>query len=139
MAMLMCHRFCLRAQHVVETQSDADTITLGQIRFAFNHSGSAYSMTISMRQDKNNRKVHNMDRTIYCSCQSEWTCLPCFAARVIKTRRERGESDKSFLIKRNGSLMKYNTYYAAIKNILTQLGLNASNYGTHSFRAGGVT
>ena len=139
LALLLAHRFCLRAQHYVHTTSDADILTLGQIRFQYNDDGSVHSMTIGNRNDKNHRHTHEMERTVYCSCATEWTCLPCYADACIAMKKDGGATSASVLISKNGEAMTYEMMAKEVKRLMTAIGVNPNSYGTHSLRAGGIT
>ena len=54
LGMLLAQRFCFRAQHYLQTESKADFVTLGQIKFRYKSDGSVQNMSIYNKRDKNN-------------------------------------------------------------------------------------
>ena len=80
-----------------------------------------------------------MHRTVYCTCDTDWTCLPCMAHRNVKMRLAFGASPNDPLIIHEGKHMKYNYMENALKAIMQQLNVDPDGYGTHSLRAGGTT
>ena len=127
------------AHHYLATDSHADFLTLGQIKFRYNDDGSVRNMSIYNKRDKNNVSSYEMHRTVYCSCNTDWTCLPCLAHKNVKMRLLYGASLSDPLIIHEGKHMHYKTMQNAIKAIVKQLGLDPSGCGTHSLRAGGAT
>ena len=140
LALLLAQRFCFRAQHYLATDSEADFLTLGKIKFRYNKDGSVRNMSVHNKRDKNNKSTYEMQRTVYCSCNTDWTCLPCMAEKVVKMRLAYGAKPTDpLIINDKGKLLSYSSMELAIKSIMTQLGVNPKFYGTHSLRAGGAT
>ena len=138
-ALLLAHRFCLRAQHYLKTDSGADFVKLKSLKFRHNADGSMHSMSIYNKRDKNHASAYEMHRTVYCSCDTPWTCLPCYAYWVYKTRIDNGADMNEPFIMNNGKHMTYDYMQRKIKKLLEKLGVDPSSYGTHSLRAGGTT
>ena len=80
-----------------------------------------------------------MHRTVYCTCNTDWTCLPCMANRVVQMRLAQGAKSSEPLILHQGKHMTYSFMRTAIRSILIKLNVDPSSYGTHSLRAGGTT
>ena len=140
LALLLAQRFCFRAQHYLATPSKADFLTLGKIKFRYNKDGSVRNMTVYNKRDKNNKSTYEMERTVYCSCHTDWTCLPCMAEKIVNMRLAYGaKSSDPLIINDKGEHMSYGYLQEAIKAIMKQLGVNPKHYGTHSLRAGGAT
>ena len=140
LALLLAQRFCFRAQHYLATESNADFLTLGKIKFRYNQDGSVRNMSVHNKRDKNNKSTYEMQRTVYCSCHTDWTCLPCMAEKVVKMRLAYGAKPTDQLILNDkGQHMRYASLEETIKAIMRQLGVNPAHYGTHSLRAGGAT
>ena len=68
LGLLLAQRFCFRAQHYLLTESGADFLTLGKIKFRYNSDGSVKNMSVHNKRDKNNKSTYEMHRTVYCSC-----------------------------------------------------------------------
>ena len=140
LALLLAQRLCFRAQHYLKTDSEADFLTLGKIKFRYNKDGSVKNMSVHNKRDKNNKSTYEMQRTVYCSCHTDWTCLPCMAEKVVQMRLAYGAKPSDpLIINDDGDHMTYAHLEEAIKAIMTQLGVDPKHYGTHSLRAGGAT
>ena len=142
LAVLLAHRLCLRAQHYVKTEAqEVDIMTYGSLSFDKDKHGNVISMTYRNHTDKNHPVgTHPMDRTVYCTCHTEWTCLPCFACEFIEFNMEYGAKDKSdYLIAYQYEVLTYQEWLAIFKVLIVQSGLDPELYGTHSLRAGGTS
>ena len=139
LALLLAQRFCLRAQHYLKTDSDADFLTLGQVKFRYDKNENVISMTIHNKRDKNHASSHEMHRTVYCCCKTDWSCLPCYAEPIVDSRRARGCAPSEPLILNHGKHMRYTWFNQRLKRLIRELGLNDKYYSTHSLRAGGTT
>ena len=125
LAFLLAQRFCFRAQHYLTTESNADILTLGKIKFRYNKDGSVRNMSVHNKRDKNNKSTYEMQRTVYCSCHTDWTCLPCMAERVVKMRLAYGASvDDPLIINDQGKSMSYRTLQGALKAVMKQIHTN---------------
>ena len=142
---LLAQRFCLRSQHYCFTSSKhrTDIMTYGNVYFTCDNNDKVLSMTWRNSKDKNHPVgTHPMDRTIFCTCETEWTCLPCFAYEFI-------EFNKSYLVKDDDDALfapigsdepmsSYN-WYKMTKKLVKNIGLDPSNYSLHSYRSGGTS
>ena len=90
LGLLFAQRLCLRAQHYVKTRSkDIDILCYGSINFHPKAPNAlpcskVSGLTYYNRHDKNHAKGEDIrERTIYCTCGTEWTCLPCYAVNYL--------------------------------------------------------
>ena len=143
LGILLAQRFVLRAQHYCKTKSKADTIKYGNIFFTYDDKGKVYSMTWRNSRDKNHPVgSHPMDRTIFCTCNTPWTCLPCYAKEFIDDRYYWfDKEDNEPLFQRYGSHehVTDRDWRLRLKELIKQLGLDPKHYSLHSFRAGGAS
>ena len=141
LGILLAHRFCLRAQHYVKTSSKADTMTYGSLYFQYGNNNEVLSLTYRNCQDKNHPiGSHEMDRTIYCTCHTEWTCLPCYAQEVITFNMKYSDKDEyDPIIAYGNQILTYREWYDILHDIFEQMGLDPHNYTSHSLRAGGTS
>ena len=143
LGILLAQRFCMRSQHYCNTDSDVDLIKYGTVFFNADKNGKILSMTWRYKWDKNHKKSSPAkDRTIFCTCNTEWTCLPCFAFQFIEWNKYFvGKKDNDPLFSAIGSdqPITYRTWYDKTKKILKGIGLDSSNYALHSYRAGGAS
>ena len=143
LGILLAQRLVLRAQHYCKTKSNADVVTYGSIHFIYDDNGKVYSMTWRNSKDKNHKiGCHPMDRTIFCTCDTPWTCLPCCAKRFVDHQRfwnDKQDDDPLFQkLNTNEHIHDY-TWRNKVKALIKKLGLDASEYSLHSFRAGGAS
>ena len=142
LGLLMAHRFCLRAQHYVKTKAvDVDLLCYGSVTHELDRNGKVVSMTYRNRHDKNHpRGSRPMDRTIYCTCHTEWTCLPCYSYEILQFNREYvGMDDNDPIIAHSGGIITYDEWQETVQSLIAEIGLDPSDYGTHSLRAGGTS
>ena len=143
LGILLAQRLALRAQHYCKTSSNADVVSYGNIYFTYDDKGKVYSMTWRNSTDKNHKiGTHPMDRTIFCTCDTPWTCLPCFAEKFINQQRfwyDKQDEDPLFQKLGTDSHINDYTWRNKIKAIIKRLGLNEKDYSLHSFRAGGAS
>ena len=142
LAVLLAHRLCLRAQHYVKTEAqEVDIMTYGSLSFDKDIEGNVISMTYRNHTDKNHPVgSHPMDRTVYCTCHTEWTCLPCFACEFVEFNMEYGAKEESdYLIAYQYEVLDYQEWLSIFKVLIVQSGLDPELYGTHSLRAGGTS
>ena len=82
MAMLLQHRFLLRAEHYTTPPKQQpndiayhkDCLRMKHVEF-IPHSGFAQKMKITLFKDKNHQIVEKMVRIVPCTCHLEWTCV----------------------------------------------------------------
>ena len=100
-------------------------------------------MTWRNSHDKNHKVgSHPMDRTIFCCCDTIWTCLPCFAYKFIEFNKYylvKNDDDALFAPIGSDTAMKGNDWYKKTKSLILKIGLDPSNYALHSYRAGGTS
>ena len=107
------------------TESKADVLTLRKIKFRYNADGSVRNMSVHNKRDKNNKSTYEMHRTVYCTCDTDWTCLPCMAEKVVKMRLAYdAHLDEPLIIDDDGEHMNYSKMEGAIKAIMSQLGVD---------------
>ena len=135
MAMLFQHRFVLRAEHYCYTHEDKQWLRVKNILF-YPDIQQPTQVTIYTTQDKNHQFSTHNQRTCVCTCKTEWSCVVHELANyllprwIYKTRA---------VIQVDYKVIKYDFMLSAIKAIIKELKLDPTNYGTHSFRAGGAT
>ena len=64
------------------------------------------------------------------------TCPFLLLEQYLMVRRRRKQPDEQFFVFRDRSLVKPSHMRLVLKNVLTAIGLNPSNYGCHSYRIG---
>ena len=77
-----------------------------------------------------------MEKTVYCSCNTPWTCIVHMAQE--RFRKKNYHPDDCLFQCRTGDLT-YSAYRTIIRSLVAKIGLNPANYGTHSLRSGGVS
>ena len=138
---LFAHRFCARAQQFVHTNATVDILCYDSLHFDYDKDGHVDSLTYRNVRDKNHQwGEHPMDRTIYCTCHTRWTCFPCFADKVFKFNKKHLRVKGSDpIMKRDGNMISYNDWWHIIQALMAQIGCDPEDYGTHSLRAGGTS
>ena len=148
-ALLVAQRFCLRSQHYCnndkiplpsdKSDNDDDTpvsyLRVRDLRFNPNiHNPTA--LTVISRFDKNNRDLTHMERTVYCTCHTKWTCI----VHVAQNRfwNNKWSWDAALVQCRDGD-MYYSAMRKIVRDLIKKIGLNPSNYGTHGPRSGGTS
>ena len=149
-AALLAQRFCLRSQHYCNNdrhptpadESDVDKdapppkhLQLKDLRF-FPNIDNPTALTILTRYDKNNPNRSHMERTVYCSCHTPWTCIVHEAQKRFK--HHHWSLDSALAQCRKGD-MYYSAMRSIVNTLITKIGLDPRNYGTHSFRSGGTS
>ena len=94
------------------------------------------AITLSTYYDKNHPQLTRMDKTVYCTCHTKWTCIVHLAQK--RFRNKNYHPDSCLFQCRTGDLT-YSAYRAIVRYIVQKIGLNPNNYGTHSLRSGGVS
>ena len=138
MAMLLQHRFIMRAEHIVYTADDKLWLKLHNIRFKPNMMHPKLLM-ISNNKDKNHQINMPMQRTCKCTCALKWACVVCELRAYLLTDLNKFNDPNAPVIGTATQVLKYRRYLDVVHAVCKQLGWVASNYGTHSFRAGGAT
>ena len=138
---LFAHRFCARAQQFVHMNATVDILCYDSLHFDYDKDGHVDSLTYRNVRDKNHQwGEHPMDRTIYCTCHTRWTCFPCYADKVIKFNKKHLQVKGSDpIMKRDGKMISYNDWWHIIQALMAQIGCDPEDYGTHSLRAGGTS
>ena len=77
-----------------------------------------------------------MERTVYCSCKTRWTCVVHEAQKRFINNK--WPLDAALAQCRTGD-MHYSAMRCIIRSLIKKIGLNPSNYGTHSERSGGTS
>ena len=133
-------RFCLRSQHTCYNPKLNHQIYIrrGNVHFEPSNSLNPVAMTIINTRDKNNRTMNYMDRTLYCTCHTIWSCVVCLGYQYYN-KYNYLPSTAGFLRKLDGTALTYNYFQDLIKLLAQKLGLNPADYGTHSCRAGGTS
>ena len=133
-------RFCLRSQHTCYNPKLNHQIFIcrGNVHFEPSNSPNPVAMTIINTRDKNNRTMNYMDRTVYCTCHTPWSCVVCIGFKYYKKYCNL-PSTAGFLRKLDGTAITYNYLQDLVKKLVCKIGLNPDDYGTHSCRAGGTS
>lgn len=135
MGMLFQQRFVLRAEHYTKTYEDKQWLTIGDVAF-FPSIQDPKHMRIVSRRDKNHRYTTYNQRTCVCTCKTEWTCVVHEMAGYLMPR---WKYKHQAIIYRNHTAVTYDFMLDGMKAVVKDLKLDPTNYGTHSFRAGGAT
>ena len=147
--LLFGQRFCARAQQYVDTKSDADVLTYGSLHFDYADTGNSsnpfnrkvLSVTYRNCRDKNHKwGEHPMDRTVYCTCGTKWTCFPCYANDIVNYNKKFynvKESDP--IMCRDNKLISYKDWQKIIQSLMAEIECDTEEYGSHSLRAGGAS
>ena len=118
-------------------------MTYGNVYFTCDNKDKVLSMTWRNSKDKNHPVgTHPMDRTIFCTCETEWTCLPCFAYEFIEFNKSylvKGDDDALFAPIGSDEPMSSYNWYKITKKLIKSIGLDPSNYSLHSYRSGGTS
>ena len=147
---LFAHRFCARAQQYVNTKSDADILTYGSLHFDYVEEEKSnnnpfkrrvHSVTYRNSRDKNHKwGEHPMDRTVYCTCDTKWTCFPCYAEKIINyNRKYYNVKDDDAILVRDGALIEYRDWQKIVQSLMAEIDCDPDEYGSHSLRAGGAS
>ena len=141
LGLLFAHRFCMRAQQYVKTNAKCDILTYGSVHFHKDSHGNVISMTYRNTKDKNHPWGEDpMDRTIYCTCNSPWTCLPCYACGIIEFNLKYTDKDLNDpIIAYSGGVVTFNEWYNIVRSLIAEIDCDPDDYGTHSLRAGGTS
>ena len=145
-AILLAQRFCLRSQHYCNNQGragkDPDSIPNGphylrrkDLKFIPNINNPR-AISIVTACDKNNPDLHHMERTVYCTCGSRWTCIVHEAQKLFS--KYNMPPNAALAQCRQGD-MHYNAMLHITKQLISKIGLDPADYGTHSYRSGGTS
>ena len=148
-ALLLAQRFSLRSQHycnnsrmaVPNDMSDNEDVSqvsylrVRDLRF-FPSIHNPTSITIISRFDKNHPDLTHMERTVYCSCNTRWTCIVHEAQQRFSNNK--WSLDAALAQCRDGD-MHYSAMRCIVRSLIGKIGLNPSNYGTHGARSGGTS
>ena len=148
-ALLLAQRFCLRSQHYCnnskttlpdDVSEDEDNIQVSYLRVRdlrfFPSIHNPNSITIISRFDKNHPDLTHMERTVYCSCNTRWTCIVHEAQKRFINNK--WSLDAALAQCRDGD-MHYSAMRNIVRSLIKKIGLNPSNYGTHGARSGGTS
>ena len=138
MAMLLQHRFVMRAEHIVFTSKGKIWLKLCNIQFKPNMMYPKLLM-ISNNKDKNHQINMPMQRTCKCTCVLKWACVVCELRDYLLTDLDKFNDPLSPVIGTSTQVLKYLRYLRVVQAVCKQLKWDKTNYGTHSFRAGGAT
>ena len=149
-ALLGGHRLCSRSQGMTnngkvplpQDYSDDEDDTppplyarVRDLRFIPNIDNPR-AISVTTHYDKNHPKLTCMEKTVYCSCNTPWTCIVHLAQERFKNKNY--HPDSCLFQCRTGDLT-YTAYRAIVRSLIAKIGLNPANYGTHSLRSGGVS
>ena len=147
-AILFPQRFCLRSQHYCnnvnkeelpeipeEEEIPIEHIQIKDLRFTPNIN-NPNALTIITRFDKNHQNLTHMERTVYCSCGTPWTCVVHMAQKRFINNK--WPLDAAAVQCRTGD-MYYSAMRTIIRYLIKKIGLNPENYGTHALRSGGIS
>ena len=141
-ALLFATRFCLRSQHYcyVKTSdvSKINYITRDNVFFEPSNVSKPTAMVIANTKDKNHQSMHYMERTVYCSCHTPWSCVVCIGKKYFDSYSFLPNT-ATFIRDSNNNGMTYTTMLDIVKKLIKLEGLDPSEYGTHSCRAGGTS
>ena len=147
---LLAQRYALRSQHYCNNHrkprpSDAsdddgspvpvDYLRTRDIRFIPNIKNPR-ALTIISQTDKNHQDLTHMERTVYCSCHTPWTCIVHMAQRRFINNKY--PLDAALAQCRTGD-MHYSAMRSIVRSLIEKIGLDKSKYGTHSLRSGGTS
>ena len=147
MAMLFQHRFVLRSEHYTtppkQTAKDVhykkDCIRMKDVEFIPSF-GFAQKLKITIYKDKNHKIVDPMHRIVRCTCHLQWLCVVHeFKKYVEKYKKQHTLDAPAIGGKDKFDTVNYNRMLNITKKVVQDMGDDDSNYGTHSFRAGGAT
>ena len=141
-ALLVAQRFCLRSQHYCNNRKKreqgyetAQYIKNKHFQF-IPDIRNPRAVTLNTGKDKNHQQVFHMERTVHCSCNTDWSCIVHTAQAWLRNKLL--PPDQALLQGRNGD-MTFSSMMCIIKTLIAKIGLNPDNYGTHSCRSGGTT
>ena len=142
MAMLLQHRFVLRSEHYCKPKSaEKDCLRMSHIEFIYGR--NPYKPTgvrIRVYHDKNHIFKRAMVRTVQCTCHTKWSCVVHELYKYVYGLDPfKIHNSHQPLIGTLDKPLTYDKMLAVTKAVVKQMGLDESNYGTHSFRAGGAT
>ena len=140
-ALLLAQRFCLRSQHYCNNRNKNKNTTNNYIKFRdFSFIPDFHNpraICIATSHDKNNPNLEHMDRVVYCCCKvTKWTCIVHFAKEFFSRYKLRPHDA---LVQCKTGDMHYSAMLNIVKKLIKKIGLDPSNYGTHSARKGGTT
>ena len=150
-AILAGHRFCNRSSAMTNNDqvplppdcSDMEDESVNPPRYArvrdlhfVPNIDHPRAITLSIYHDKNHPQLTRMDKTVYCTCHTKWTCIVHMAQK--RFRNKNYHPDSCLFQCRTGDLT-YSAYRAIVRYLVEKIGLDPRNYGTHSLRSGGVS
>ena len=141
-ALLVAQRFCLRSQHYCNNPTKraqgidtAEYLKMKHFHFIPNID-NPHAITLRTSKDKNHKMLNFMERTVYCSCKKGWTCIVHFAQNMFKGKTI---SPERALVQCRTGDMTSSAMMNIINTLTAKIGLDPTNYGTHSCRSGGTT
>lgn len=147
MAMLFQHRFLLRSEHYTtpppqlakDKYYKKDCIRMRDVQF-IPSIGFAQKLKITIYKDKNHKIVDPMHRVVKCTCHLKWKCIVHeFKNYAISCKKVHAPWAPAIGGKGRFDTVNYNRMLTIVKAVIKEMGYDESNYGTHSFRAGGAT
>ena len=140
-ALLFAQRFCLRSEHYCNNKGRRkyakDTfIRFEDLQFIPNIKNPV-ALAIVTKNDKNNPKLEHMERVVYCCCKNtRWTCLVHEAKSLFDGAPL---APKAAAVQCRTGDMHYSAMRSIIQKLVTKIGLDKKDYGTHSARSAGTT
>ena len=137
--------FMLRSEHYVWNNDPKNKpyLLMGNLQFEkLNPStGRPNALTIHMGKDKNHQFERDLQRTVYCKCHTKWAdlCVVCLSWRTLRAELWEGEKSQPVIQDVQGRPVTYNSQLSFVQAVVKNLGLDPSEYGSHSMRAGGAT
>ena len=145
MAMLLQHRFVLRAEHYCKpTKQDKDCLRIKHIKFLPTQYAPTH-LQITIYHDKNHIFKQPMTRIVKCTCQTKWSCVVhnlkgyLYGFDLKKPTLNKIKQLEEPLIGSSNKPLTYDKMQKTLKKVVIEAGYDPDNYGTHSFRAGGAT
>ena len=148
MAMLLQHRFLLRAEHYCTpvNKKIKDCLRLKDIKW-IPHIGNPHSVQIWIDRDKNHKFKQRMPRIRSCTCKPgkhfQWSCVVHELIRYFRYTRkfDYGGADTPVIGGWDeAQTVDYSHMRVVLRAVIKKdLKLDPDDYGTHSFRAGGAS
>ena len=140
-ALLFAQRFCLRSEHYCNNKGRRKYAKDTYIRFQdlqfIPNIKNPVALAIVTKYDKNNPKLEHMERVVYCCCKNtRWTCLVHEAKSLFE---HAPLAPTAAAVQCRTGDMHYSAMRTIIQKLITMIGLNKKDYGTHSARSAGTT